>query len=79
MSEQIETIKALARSIADHTLDLQDELRDLRAKPFPNNDAIEIALIYVERMIDSALDSVHEAQQRLDSMPIQIPIREAAE
>ena len=74
-----ETIKALARSIADHCLDLQDELRDLRAKPFPHNDAIEIALIHVEAMIDSALDSIHETQQRLDSMPIQIPVSEAAE
>lgn len=79
MSERVETIKALARAIADHTLDMQDILRDLRAKPFPHSDAVEIALIYVERMVDSALDSIHETQQRLDSMPIFIPIKEAAE
>lgn len=73
IGHRLQTIEHLARNIIDNALDLQTECRELVARPVWQASITEV-LIGAESLVSHALDAIHEAQQRHDSMPIQIPM-----
>ena len=76
IAPRLRRIKDLAQSIKLNALDLQDNARDLDSRPMWS-DLIKEILIEVEEAVEGALDSIHEAQQRLDSMPVILSLRAA--
>lgn len=76
IAPRLRLLKDLAQSIKLNALDLQDNARDLEARP-AWSDLITEILSEVEGAMEDALDSVHEAQQRLDCMPIVVSLRAA--
>ena len=77
--ERAKKMKELAHTIADASMDMQDLMRWWTAKPYKHERVVDIALMYAEQFVESALDTIHETQQRNDSMPHQIPVVQAAE